>query len=626
MKFHQKLQHSAQKKSSKQKAKSSQSITSVLLASALLYTLPAQALTSYLGINNGTGYNMDPGYVDRSIQHTKNLGLEVVRMGMDSVQGNTQGAGFQWSGRDMVVNKYLNAGLKIHTVLSARMHVNRDKDYQKWKDNFKYFVTNVMTRYKGKIFYYIIDNEPDLDYGNGKMSAQQCVDMTRIAYEAAKSIDPNIKIESPPVMGIESSLLNEMLDLGIDKVSDYIGLHAYGGQISENRLGHPWRVMEARGIRKPLAISESGSINEYCNGSGFETEDCRRRWFLMFGLQLKRFGYNHAILFDLDGHDSWAVAPNFNPTKAYQQIKDLRLNKAISNGGFESTNNVENEWTPADNNDEWIYKGSSPYINFVRNDAGGARGGSGYVKLESGKARSGTPVRIRRIVGDLSKGKNVKIGAWVYVSGGASATLKALGYDFTNGDAEISKTSTKKNAWEYLEITVPISQYWAVVELGTKGTGNSSDYVKWDDVTVNGSTSGGGTSGGGTSGGGTSGGGTSGGGTSGGGTSGGGTSGGGTSGGGTSGGTQPTNPVTFYEHSNYAGKSQSFGIGTYRADKGQLNGVGNDKISSMRVPQGLKVRVCENEGGGLCKDFASGDYNYIGNDLNDKISYIEVKK
>jgi hypothetical protein len=483
MKLHQKIQRLAQNKPSWRSVKP-KTITSVLIASTLLYTLPARALTSYLGINNGTGYNMEPAYIDRSIQHTKDLGLQVVRMGMDSVWGDTEGAGFQWSGRDMVVNKYLDAGLKIHAVLSARMHVNRDGNYEKWKANFRYFVRNVMMRYKGKISYYIIDNEPDLDYGNGKMSAQECVDMTRIAYETAKSIDPNIKIESPPVMGIESGLLNEMLDAGIAEVSDYIGLHAYGGQISEQRLGHPWRVLEARGIRKPLAISESGSINEYCNGSEFETEDCRRRWFAYFGQQLKRFGYDHAILFDLDGHDAWAVAPNFNPTKAYQQIKDLRLDEALTNADFESDNNVETDWVPFDSNDVWILKGTSPYVSFVRNDSGGAHGGGGYVKLNNGNASPGKPVSVRRIASQLPKGKQVKIGAWVYVNGGASATLKALGYDDRNGDAEISATSTKKNGWERLEIDVPISRSWTVIELGTSGTGNSGDYVKWDDVSI----------------------------------------------------------------------------------------------------------------------------------------------
>lgn len=72
----------------------------------------------------------------------------------------------------------------------------------------------------------------------------------------------------------------------------------------------------------------------------------------------------------------------------------------------------------------------------------------------------------------------------MYVNGGATATLKALGYDYLDGDAEISKTASQKNVWQYLEITVPISRYWAVIELGTSGTGNSGDYVKWDDVSV----------------------------------------------------------------------------------------------------------------------------------------------
>ncbi|WP_317105336.1 hypothetical protein [Chroococcidiopsis sp. SAG 2025] len=75
--------------------------------------------------------------------------------------------------------------LNLPSYLSARMHVNRDGNYEQWKANFRYFARNVMMRYKGKISYYIIDNEPDLDYGNGKMSAQECVDMTRIAYETA---------------------------------------------------------------------------------------------------------------------------------------------------------------------------------------------------------------------------------------------------------------------------------------------------------------------------------------------------------------------------------------------------------------------------------------------------------
>lgn len=102
----------------------------------------------------------------------------------------------------------------------------------------------------------------------------------------------------------------------------------------------------------------------------------------------------------------------------------------------------------------------------------------------------------------------------------------------------------------------------------------------------------------------------------------------GSTGGSTSGstGSSQSNPaVTFYEDANYAGKSQTFSVGKYYADRGQLNTVGNDNISSLRVPKGLTVNVCENESGGLCRSFGPGDYSYVGDDLNDIISYIEVK-
>jgi len=482
MKFSQKLQHLAQKHSLLQVHKFSRIFTSLLVTSTLFCTLPARSQTSYLGINNGTGYNTDPTFTDRSIQQTKDLGIELVRMGMDGVYGNREGASFIWSARDLVVNKYIQAGLRIHAPIAPRYHVYRDSNYEQWKANFRYFARNVMERYKGKIFYYIIDNEPDLDYGNGTMTAQQCVDMTRIAYETAKSIDPNIKIESPPPTSPGSYILKEMIDLGIDKVSDFIGIHAYGGQIREGEFGNPWRLLAARGIRKPVVVSESGTISSWYQGSSTERENYRKRWFVIFGQQLKRYGYNHALFFDLDNNGEWAISPNFNPTPTYYQIKDLRLNKKFSNPGFELANNADNEWVHFDNDDSRL--GSSPNVAFVCGDANGARGGNCYARLDSGRAFRGKQIFVRRIVGDLPKNQNVKIGAWVYVNGGATATLKALGYDYLDGDAEISKTAGQKNVWEYLEITVPISRYWTVIELGTSGTGNSGDYVKWDDVSV----------------------------------------------------------------------------------------------------------------------------------------------
>ncbi len=93
-------------------------------------------------------------------------------------------------------------------------------------------------------------------------------------------------------------------------------------------------------------------------------------------------------------------------------------------------------------------------------------------------------------------------------------------------------------------------------------------------------------------------------------------------------GNNASDVVTMYQHSNFGGKSQSFSAtpGVYKADQGQLNVVGNDSISSLRVPKGLYAYVCEHNDSGLCNVYGAGDYKFVGKDLNDKISYIEVLK
>lgn len=84
--------------------------------------------------------------------------------------------------------------------------------------------------------------------------------------------------------------------------------------------------------------------------------------------------------------------------------------------------------------------------------------------------------------------------------------------------------------------------------------------------------------------------------------------------------------VKVYQHANFGGRSQRFSPGVYRADRGDLNIVGNDTVSSLQVPAGLVARVCEHEDAGLCREYGPGDHDYVGDDLNDKISYIVVRQ
>jgi hypothetical protein len=87
-------------------------------------------------------------------------------------------------------------------------------------------------------------------------------------------------------------------------------------------------------------------------------------------------------------------------------------------------------------------------------------------------------------------------------------------------------------------------------------------------------------------------------------------------------------PVTVYSDFNGEGKTQGFGLGRYRASKGELNGVGNDSISSLSVEPGYTVQLCQSEGNGDgadCLDFEAGRRN-VPNEFDNRASFIRVRR
>lgn len=95
-------------------------------------------------------------------------------------------------------------------------------------------------------------------------------------------------------------------------------------------------------------------------------------------------------------------------------------------------------------------------------------------------------------------------------------------------------------------------------------------------------------------------------------------------------------PVVVFEDDGFQGDSQSFHPGTFLANRGELDEVGNDEISSLVVAPGFRVRLCEHEGdgingGGECHELGPGQYPSlsaaVGNPgFNDRVSFIRVMR
>src|SRR5262245_61270276 len=86
---------------------------------------------------------------------------------------------------------------------------------------------------------------------------------------------------------------------------------------------------------------------------------------------------------------------------------------------------------------------------------------------------------------------------------------------------------------------------------------------------------------------------------------------------------KPQPIVTLFKDGNFQGSSKSFTVGRY---EGSSLGIGNDALSSVRVPSALKVHLCEHGGFHGARMTCVRDTPSLGDGVNDKVSSIIVEE
>lgn len=133
------------------------------------------------------------------------------------------------------------------------------KNLNDWKD----YVRTIATRYKGRIHYYEIWNEPNVR-GFYSGSVAQMVSLAREAYLILKEIDPSIMVVSPSATGGSNgpAWLDEYLAKGGGEYADVIGYHFYVTPSSPETMlpliSKIKSIMEKHNITKPLWNTEAG--------------------------------------------------------------------------------------------------------------------------------------------------------------------------------------------------------------------------------------------------------------------------------------------------------------------------------------------------------------------------------
>ncbi len=132
-------------------------------------------------------------------------------------------------------------------------------------EHWKRYVRKVAQRYKGKIKYYEVWNEP-ASKGFYTGDIPTLVNMTKYAYEIIKEVDPDAKIVSPPSTAASngSEWLDNFLKLGGGNYVDIIGYHFYvpgKPELTPKVIKHVKKILAKHKIHKPIWNTESGWSN-----------------------------------------------------------------------------------------------------------------------------------------------------------------------------------------------------------------------------------------------------------------------------------------------------------------------------------------------------------------------------
>jgi polysaccharide biosynthesis protein PslG len=192
--------------------------------------------------------------VDRSLDLVRALGFHFIKQELvwSDVERPSKGqfvdsavvGKSSWDNYDRIVEEAQKRGIEVIFRIDtspAWARPGTDKietppqNYQDYAD----FVATVVQRYRGRVHYYQVWNEPNwaFEWGDHVASPSEYVILLKMAYTSAKAVDPNVTILSASLAPtIENSdraesdvtFLQEMYDAGAKPYFDVLSANAYG--------------------------------------------------------------------------------------------------------------------------------------------------------------------------------------------------------------------------------------------------------------------------------------------------------------------------------------------------------------------------------------------------------------
>ncbi len=168
---------------------------------------------------------------------------------------------------DWVVDTHIANGIGVFGLIAYYaewwtdyLSPSEDQHFSEYAD----YVRMLVTRYKGKIKYWEIWNEPNVDeFWKPRPSPENYFRLLQVAYVAAKEIDPSIKIIAFSTSGTDINFIRSVYELGGYDYLDIICIHPYSypyafENYEVNTINELKAMMRKYGQEKPIWVSEVG--------------------------------------------------------------------------------------------------------------------------------------------------------------------------------------------------------------------------------------------------------------------------------------------------------------------------------------------------------------------------------
>ncbi len=175
---------------------------------------------------------------------------------------------------DALVDAALAKGLKIIGIIaygnswsSGEQAPSRDSHYQDYAD----FVSFLVERYRDRISYWQVWNEPNGDrFWLPQPNPENYCQLLRHAYQAAKAVDPEVKIIGCSTAGIDLEFIMDVFQAGCSGYLDIMAVQPYPNPDPFERSSYPLllaglqQLISLWGSEVPIWFTETGYAT--CSG------------------------------------------------------------------------------------------------------------------------------------------------------------------------------------------------------------------------------------------------------------------------------------------------------------------------------------------------------------------------